>query len=63
MEKKFYIEPLLKVTEMDEELLAAVSDPIIDENEENTVDLARQHGVWDTPEEINGRTTKSVWDE
>jgi hypothetical protein len=62
MEKKFYIEPLLKVTEMDEELLAAVSDPIIDEDEPSE-DLARQHGVWDTPEEINGKTTKSVWDE
>ncbi|MBQ6682123.1 MAG: hypothetical protein IJM78_07810 [Prevotella sp.] len=62
MEKKFYIQPALKATEMDEELLAAVSDPVIDENEPS-VDLARQHGVWDTPEEINGKTTKGVWDE
>jgi hypothetical protein len=62
MEKKAYIEPALKATEMDEELLAAVSDPIIDEDEPSE-DLARQHGVWDTPEEINGKTTKSVWDE
>ena len=63
MEKKAYIQPSLKATEMDEELLAALSDPIIDENDEETVDLARQHGVWDTPEEINGKTTKGVWDE
>jgi len=62
MEKKAYIEPALKATEMDEELLAAVSDPIIDPNEPSE-DLARQHGVWDTPEEINGKTTKGVWDE
>ena len=62
MEKKFYIQPALKATEMDEELLAVVSDPIIDEDEPSE-DLARQHGVWDTPEEINGKTTKSVWDE
>jgi hypothetical protein len=63
MEKKAYIEPLLKATEMDEELLAAMSDPVIIDEDEPSVDLARQHGVWDTPEEINGKTTKGVWDE
>jgi len=62
MEKKAYIEPSLKAIDIDEELLAAMSDPVIGEDEE-TEDLARQHGVWDTPEEINGKTTKGVWDE
>ena len=62
MEKKYYIEPSLKALELDEELLAAVSDPIIDEDDESE-DLGRKnfwvaepgatklHSVWDEEEE------------
>ena len=62
MEKKEYIAPSLKATEMDEELLAAVSDPVIDENDES-VDLARQSGWGPVEEELGARKTRSVWDE
>jgi len=63
MEKKFYIQPSLKAIDIDEELLEAISEPVIIDEDEPSEDLARQHGVWDTPEEINGKTTKGVWDE
>ena len=61
MEKKYYIEPSLKALELDEELLAAVSDPIIDEDDESE-DLGRKH-VWDTEEEKGAKSYKGVWDE
>ena len=62
MDKKVYMQPSLKAHDMDEELLAAVSDPIIDENDES-VDLARQSGWGLVEEEQGARKTRSVWDE
>lgn len=62
MEKKFYIQPALKATEMDEELLAAESDPIIDPNEPSE-DLARQHNGWGFDEEGQPAKKRGVWDE
>ncbi len=56
------MQPSLKAHDMDEELLAAVSDPVIDENEES-VDLARQSGWGLVEEEQGARKTRSVWDE
>lgn len=61
MEKKIYIEPKLKALYMDEELLAAVSDPIIDEDDD-TEDLARENRGFFEMEEV-GAKKKSVWDE
>jgi len=62
MEKKLYMQPSLKAIDIDEELLAAISEPVIDEDEE-TEDLARQHTGWGFDEEGQPAKKRGVWDE
>ena len=62
MEKKLYMQPSLKAIDIDEELLAAISEPVIDEDEP-TEDLARQHNGWGFEEEGQPAKKRGVWDE